>query len=195
MPYPVEYVYDEYGRRVEMRTFREGSFDWDGTEWPDGTDIAADVTSWAYEQATGLLLSKVDAAGEATSYTYGAAGRLATRTWAREDGSARHPITFYGYDEETGELVSVDYRLGALGAAYGSTVNDTGTPDVAYTYDRLGRQSSVSDGVGTRTIGYDPSTLQLASETMSGTGTSMITITFCLGSTPRAGRCWGGPRG
>ena len=63
-------------------------------------------------------------------------------------------VTTYGYDEMTGELKSVDY-------------NDS-TPDITYTYDRLGRQATVTDGVGSRTFGYDSNTQLLSTETMTG---------------------------
>jgi len=33
------------------------------------------------------------------------------------------------------------------------------TPDVATTYDRLGRQATVTDATGTRTFSYDNSNL------------------------------------
>ncbi|MDH5675996.1 MAG: hypothetical protein OEZ06_27990 [Myxococcales bacterium] len=147
VPYPVEYEYDEYGRRTGMWTFRSGDFS--GASWPAG--VTGDKTTWQYEGATGLLLSKLDAANQGPSYTYGPGGRLATRTWARGG------TTTYGYDDATGELLSVDY-------------SDPGTPDIGYTYDRLGRQKTVTDAVGTRTFVYDPDTLQLVSEDIDGVG-------------------------
>jgi len=129
-----------------MWTFRSGDFS--GTAWPGGV---GDKTTWMYEDATGLLLQKLDAANQGPTYTYGPGGRLATRTWARGG------TTTYGYDDATGELLSVDY-------------SDPGTPDIAYTYDRLGRQKTVTDAVGTRTFVYDPDTLQLVSEDINGVG-------------------------
>ncbi len=58
VPYPVMYVYDSHGRPGEMRTFRGGT-GWNSETWPGGT---ADVTRWHYDEATGLLLAKEDAA-------------------------------------------------------------------------------------------------------------------------------------
>jgi len=93
-----------------------------------------DTTTWAYDSATGLLTAKTDAKGKAVTYTYDSANRLATRTWARG------PVTTYSYNSATGELTTVDY-------------SDT-TPDIAYTYNRLGQQKTVTDAVGTRTFAY-----------------------------------------
>jgi len=119
VPYPVEYEYDDVGRRTGMWTFRSGNFS--GTAWPGGV---GDKTTCVYEDATALLLRKLDAANQGPTYTYGPGGRLATRTWAR-GGTTTH-----GYDDATGELLSVDY-------------SDPSTPDIGYTYDRLGRQKRV----------------------------------------------------
>jgi len=132
-----------------MWTFRSGDFS--GTAWPGGV---GDKTTWVYEDATGLLLQKLDAQNQGPIYTYGPGGRLTTRTWAR--GGTTPLVTTYGYDGATGELLSVNY-------------SDPGTPDIAYTYDRLGRQKTVTDAVGMRTFSYDPDTLQLVSEDINGT--------------------------
>ena len=107
-----------------------------------------DATAWSYDAATGLLLSKTDAAGAYTSYNYTETGLLATRTWARGI------VTTYGYDAWN-RLVSTTY-------------SDT-TPGVAQTYDALGRVVSVFDASGTRTSTYDADG-NLASETLLGGG-------------------------
>ena len=79
-------------------------------------------------------------------YNYTPDGKLATRTWAR--GS----VASYAYDA-TGRLTGIDY-------------SDT-TPDVSYTYDRLGRQlSAIAAGVSTNLFIY--SGLDLVSETQNG---------------------------
>ncbi|HOJ74784.1 MAG TPA: hypothetical protein PLL65_12730, partial [Phycisphaerae bacterium] len=79
-PYPVEQVYDDFGRRTQMKTFRGGS-GWDQSTWP-ASPGTADVTTWVYEDATGLLLEKRYAdygtTGNKIAYTYTAEGKLAS---------------------------------------------------------------------------------------------------------------------
>ncbi|MBN2716967.1 MAG: RHS repeat protein [Deltaproteobacteria bacterium] len=142
--YPVQYVYDDFGRRYEMVTFQDGDFT--GEEFPAG--VTGNVTRWHYDDASGMLLAKEDAAGEQVQYTYDAAGKLKTRVWAANG------TTTYGYDNATGEMLSVDYS--------------DDTPDLGFTYDRLGRQKTVTDAVGSRTFYYDPDSLQQVAEEISG---------------------------
>ena len=134
---------------AEMHTYRSGTA-WAGEAWPEGE--AGDVTTWHYQESTGLLTAKEDAEGNSVGYTYRAGNRLATRTWARTVGVT--PLaTDYIYDPGTGELLSIDY-------------SDT-TPDISFTYDRLGRRKTINDAVGVRTFEYNNS-LQLESETITG---------------------------
>ncbi len=135
------FVYDSYGALAELHTFR------------DGLSGDADITTWTYDNATGLLTAKTDASGKSVTYTYDSANRLATRTWAR--GIA----TTYSYSPSTGELVSVDYS--------------DDTPDISYTYNRVGQQKTVTDAVGTRTFAYNDK-MQLTSESINGIYTKVI---------------------
>ena len=141
--YPVQYVYDPvYGRRTEMHTYQDGDFA--GDIFPAAT---GNVTTWHYDDASGMLLSKEDASGQQVAFTY-ENGRMKTRTWAD------NRITTYNYDPATGELLNIDYP--------------DGTADVTFTYDRLGRKDTVVDGTGTRTFRYTENTLQLWAEEMTG---------------------------
>jgi RHS repeat-associated protein len=161
VPYPVKYEYDEYAQLSRMHTYRSGS-SWNSAMWPEGDTGSADITTWHYHEATGLLEAKEDARGQMVSYTYTANGQLATRTWARTEGG--NPLaTAYGYDPDTAELKSIDYS--------------DSTPDMGFTYDRLGRQKTVTDAVGTRTFAYD-NALQLESETITGLYDQVITRTY-----------------
>ena len=121
---------------------------------------APDVTTWNYDLATGLLLQKVYTDNHGPTYTYDSMGRLATRTWARpQSGTGVSPVvplvTTYTYSQATGELLNVVYSDGT-------------TPSIGYVYDRIGRQSAVTDAAGTRTFAYSATDLSMISETITG---------------------------
>ena len=125
------------------------------------------ITLWSYAP-TGLLTNKVYADGKGTAYTYTPDGKLASRLWARG------VTTSYTYTNGS-SLVAIDYS--------------DNTPDVAFTYDRLGRQvSAIVDGVSTNTYTYDSETLALSVETQNGLEINRTTdalgldIGFSLGS-------------
>lgn len=134
--YPVEHSYDEHGQMTAMTTFRATGVAFDGPAWPSG--ISGDTTQWIYQNHGPLLHKKKDAADKEVIYDYNAAGRLASRQWARG------VLTSYGYAASgTGDLETVGYS------------NDpAGTPGLTFSYDRLGRQRTVSDAMGTRTLAY-----------------------------------------
>ncbi|MGA1824389.1 MAG: RHS repeat domain-containing protein, partial [bacterium] len=156
--YPAQYVYDNYGQMSDMYTYRNGSR-WDNETWPEGTTGTTDVTRWHYDEATGLLMAKEDAAGQNVSYTYAYSWKLASRTWARAD-DGEPLVTTYSYSPNTGELLKIDYS--------GTT------HDITFTYDRLGRQKTISDAAGTHLYSYNDK-LQLASETISRVYDKVIT--------------------
>ncbi len=134
--YPVWYSYDDYGRMRTMTTFR--------------TEVLAsgDVTTWHYDEATGLLVFKEYADGKGPTYDYTPEGRLSRRTWAR--GVA----TDYAYDGQ-GRLVSKTYS--------------DSTPDVSLAYDRLGHTlSAICAGVSTNLYAYNRLG-QLTNEVQNGT--------------------------
>jgi len=140
--YPVAYNYDESGRMTIMYTYR-------GTTPPSSysaiTNLISEMdrTTWSYDLATGLLTNKVYADGKGPAYTYTPDGKLASRTWARGI------VTSYSYDS-LGQLTNIHYSA-------------TNTPDVGFAYDRLGRQTTITDGQGTRTFTYNDA-LQLSPE-------------------------------
>ena len=132
--YPVRYTYDVFGNKTSMTTYRNEA------------SGVGDTTTWTFDEASGVLLSKAYADGKGLTYTYTDDSKLATRT------NARGIVTTYAYDA-WGQLLSVDYS--------------DATPDIAYTYDAMGRQTSATDAVGTTTFTYDPYG-QLISEQVSG---------------------------
>ncbi|NBB77844.1 MAG: hypothetical protein GVY36_00095 [Verrucomicrobia bacterium] len=153
--YPQAYGYNAYGELATLTTWRDASdsIDFTTATWPaEAESEGGDTTTWTYDAATGLLNRKEYADTNGTDYTYDSANRLAVRTWARDGGLD----TTYGYDAATGELLTVDYE-------------DLDTADITYTYDRLGRQFTVTDATGTRSFDYDDATLQLDTETLDTT--------------------------
>lgn len=149
--YPIEYVFDAYGQMTEMHTFRSGS-GWQGTSWPSATTGPMDITRWIYQDATGLLTTRQDAANKQILYTYDLMGRTATRRWARLNG-ASPIITTYSYHPNSGELTGISY-------------SDTTQP-VTLSYDRRGRPAVISDAAGTHTLAHNAAG-QFLSDQISG---------------------------
>ncbi|MFZ4396621.1 MAG: RHS repeat-associated core domain-containing protein, partial [Kiritimatiellia bacterium] len=135
--YPVGYVFDDYGRMVAMQTWRD-------------TNGTPDVTQWLYDQATGLLTNKLYADGKGPSYTYTPDGKLQVRTWSRLTSDLRPLTSTYSYEPTSGSMTNISYS--------------DGTPAVSFTLDRLRRQTTITDGTGTRSFSYNDA-LQLAAET------------------------------
>jgi len=132
--YPVTFAYDAFNVMTNMTTYRA-----EGVQ-------EGDTTSWEYDEATGLLLSKTYADGYGPSYTYTDSGELATRTWARGI------VTIYAYDGWNNLT---------------NTVYSDGTPSISLSYDAMGRQVSATDAAGTTTTSYDAFG-DIVSETTSG---------------------------
>lgn len=120
--YPVGYGYDYAGRIKTM------------TNWQGFPTSGTEVTTWKYDGYRGFLTNQAYADTNGPSYTYTAAGRLASRTWARG-------VTTHYYYDGTGGITNMAY-------------SDT-TPAVTNTYDRLGRLSSVACNGMTNTVSYD----------------------------------------
>ena len=142
--YRTSYTYDYANRMETMTTY--------------GTETA--ITTWNYSPERGFLTRKQYHDGKGTNYCYTPAGRLKSRTWAR----GQH--TRYDYDDG-GRLRYSRYFTQPSADTGTNPGNDPNTPDVAITYDRLGRQASQSNGLATSSFTYDPTTLQLDTETIS----------------------------
>ncbi|HDZ62365.1 MAG TPA: RHS repeat-associated core domain-containing protein, partial [Nitrospirae bacterium] len=84
------------------------------------------------------------------------------RDWSRTDQGSPL-VTTYAYNPDTGELTGIDYS--------------DATPDITFTYDRLGRQKTITDAVGTHTFVYNNS-LQPESETTTGIYDRVLTRTY-----------------
>lgn len=93
------------------------------------------VTEWNYHPARGSLVAKEYADGTSVRYTYTPSGQMQTRI------SARGIVTRYGYDATTGDLNAVTY-------------SDDTVP-LAFTYDRGGRRTEITDAAGQTRIAYE----------------------------------------
>jgi len=126
--YPNGLLQETYGSRTYPVQY---TYDYAGrmktmTTWTNfATSSGTATTTWNYDPYRGWLAGKVYADGEGPTYYYTPAGRLINRLWARGI------LTTYSYDS-AGTLKGVGYS--------------DSTPGVSYTFDRLGRQTSVTSG-------------------------------------------------
>jgi len=153
VPQPIELGFDPvYRRRTTLKTFKDETVDWTQTTWPSTPGTPA-VTTWNYDETTGVLVSKVDDDGGTVAYDYYDDLKLKSREWARLHSGS--PLkTTYGYHADTHRLNSITYS--------------DDTPSISVVYDRLGRPQSITDALGTHTYDYDDNTLQLLSEEIGG---------------------------
>lgn len=148
--HPVEFGYNVYGERKSMMTYKDAdAWNSDADSWP-GANKTGQSTGWTFDEPSGLLQSKTDAAGTVTM-DYNVRGQIQDRFLARHVANdLQQPLvkatySYYGdsaNDAKTGELKRIDY-------------NDGLTPSVSYTYQRTGLVKTVSDATGTRTFNYD----------------------------------------
>ncbi len=126
------------------------------TTYRDEDATAGDTTTWRYDEASGALLSKEYADGHGVTCTLTDLGQVATRT------DARGNVTTYSYDQ------------------YGSLLSQTysdNTPSITYQYDNFGRQTQVTDAVGTTVFTYNEYG-ELTTEAITGLYTKTLTHHF-----------------
>ena len=146
--YPVSYTFDAQGRMKTMTTWQNYS----------GNSGAA-TTTWSYDQYRGFLTGKTyDGGAAGPAYTYTAAGRPATRLWARGI------TTTYSYNN-AGDLSAIGYS--------------DSTPAVGYSFDRRGRQTTITNGTTICSHALDDAGI-LLSESYSGGPLDGLTITNSL---------------
>jgi len=141
--YPAGYTFDAQGRTKTLTT------------WTNFPSSGSAVTTWNYDANRGWLNSKKYADNNGPSYTYTAAGKLKTRTWARG------VVTTNSYNS-AGQLSGIGYPAG--------------TPSVAMVYDRSGNNSTFTQGAITTTW-TDNGASQVLSESYSGGPLSGISVT------------------
>ena len=131
---PLLMGYDEADRLVSLTTFRaaqEGDVAEDPTGRADG-----DVTTWSYDDATGLETRKTYADGTHVDKTWDAFNRLATET------NARGIVKTCTYEQARGLLTGISYS--------------DATPGQSFVYDHLGQLTQITDAAGTRTFACNP---------------------------------------
>jgi RHS repeat-associated protein len=137
VPYPEQRTYNQFGDLATLTTYRGGT-GWSGASWP-ASPGTGDVTSWYYDEPTGLLTNKMDAASHSVTFDYYVNQFPKTRVWARGAASTN----LYSAN---GDLTRIDYSDGT------SVVF---TDEDFQTLNRLGKPSVVIDGSGTNVLTYD----------------------------------------
>lgn len=132
--YTKGYAYNDYGERTVLATYKDGNLN------------PAAHTTWLYDPASGVLLSKQYANSKTTTYQYQDNGRLEKRTWARLDSQGQPLTTEYEYNN-LGDLTKRKYL--------------DGTTDVVLTPDRIGRITNVTDAGGDSTVTYNANNGQI----------------------------------
>ncbi len=156
--YPTWTEYDSFGRLWKLHTYRNEA-GWNSATWPVGAGNG-DVTTWGYQDSTGLLTSKTDAAGKAVSYAYSVFGRVATRTWARTPAVT----STYSYNL-AGDVTGIDYS--------------DSTPDVTSLIGRAGNRKTITDAAGTHALTYSAAG-QMQTDAIGGTGI-LANVTVAVG--------------
>ncbi|MBQ8900840.1 MAG: RHS repeat protein, partial [Akkermansia sp.] len=151
---PACFGYDEADNLISLKTFRAGTeiISSDPTERMDG-----DETTWVFDPATGLELSKTYANNSSVVKTYDAYNRLATET------DARGNVKTHSYEHVRGLLM-------------GTTYSD-GTTAKLFAYNHLGQVTQVTDDAGIRSIGYNAYGEQETDTLLADEVTHLITET------------------
>ncbi|MGA2866768.1 MAG: hypothetical protein ABSF95_20025, partial [Verrucomicrobiota bacterium] len=138
VPYPEKREYNQFGDQTALTTYRGGS-QWTGPAWPTDTGPTADVTRWYYDEPTGLLTNKTDAAGQHVTFDYYNNHYPRTRLWARGAASTNLYCP-------NGDLVRIDY----------SDSSSVVLTNAAHPYlSRQARPEVAIDASGTNVLTYD----------------------------------------
>ena len=143
---PAVFGYDDAGNMVTLTTFRHPGavINSDPAEWEG---LVQDTTTWTFDPATGLELSKTYADNSSVVKTYDAFNRLEAETNAR--GTAKR----HTYETARGLLLNTTWYLPAQEDE--EPVVDSSTPAQSFAYNHLGQLTQVTDAAGVRTITYN----------------------------------------
>ncbi len=129
---PATFGYDDADRMTSLTTYRatDSTITTDPTGRTDG-----DTTTWAYHDATGLVLCKTYADGTQETRSYNALNQLATIT------NARGLTQTHSYNSKTAELTQVEYS--------------DGSTSKQYSYNAHGQVTQIQDAAGTHSLSYN----------------------------------------
>ena len=167
-------TYDEGGHQLRQVTYKYGK---EG-ELLSRTGSTEPVT-YTYD-AMYHILTLADGAGHKTTYTYNTSGFLTSITYPQGD-----LLKYTAYDILGNPLTRVDGRGITTNYVYNdpenllTNINYPLDPshNVAFGYDAYGRRSSIVDGTGSQTIGYDDGNLVTGVQT-TYTGLPTQTIAY-----------------
>ena len=165
---PAVFGYDDAGNMVTLTTFRnpDAVISSDPAEWEG---LVQDTTTWTFDPATGLELSKTYADNTAVVKTYDAHNRLATET------NARGRVKVHSYEHARGLLLNTTwYHPAAEGE---EAAIDSTSPARSFTYNHLGQLTQVTDDAGVRSIGYNQYGEQETDSLVVDNDTHLITET------------------
>ena len=177
---PAVFGYDDAGNMFTLTTFRHPGavISTDPAEWEG---LVQDTTTWTFDPATGLELSKTYADNTAVVKTYDAHNRLATET------NARGRVKVHSYEHARGLLLNTTwYHPAAEGE---EAVADSYSPSRSFTYNHLGQLTQVVENAlsgqssagaaadSTRTIGYNQYGEQETDSLVVDNDTQLITET------------------
>ena len=147
---PACFGYDELNNMTKLMTFRdEPATNEDGSPCQSAEGAAAgDPTTWMFDAATGLELSKTYADNTSVVKTYDAYNRLATET------NARGYMKAHTYEHARGLLLNITYYYSLQEGETEPVVNNFTSP-CSFAYNHLGQLVQVIDAAGTRTLGYN----------------------------------------
>ena len=162
---PASFGYDDADRLVTLTTYRNP----DVVLSTDPSELSGDVTTWTFDSATGLELSKTYADNTAVVKTYDAHNRLATET------NARGRVKVHSYEHARGLLLNTTWYHPAEEGE--EAVADSYSPSRSFTYNHLGQLTQVIDAAGVRTLAYNSYGEQESESLVVNDDTHLITET------------------
>lgn len=190
------YRFDGDGNTTAMTNPRGKTtrYAYDGDDERTSTTRPDGVTVTTGYDGDGNVTSQVSGLGEATAYVYDARDEVTSMTTPPTSDSPGGITTGYGYDP-AGQLTSITQPgVGAsiltttegydsAGRLTSTGYSDHSTPNVTYTYDPVGRRTSMTDGTGTSHYSYN--TAGWLTSTTDGAG-DVVGYSYDLDGNPTA---------